>query len=222
MGEALLSLHTLSILCWHTQHSEEKHRLDWEIGTDINTLQYRKQTTSNSLLYSTGNSAHPAVTNTPVTENTSLCARRIVRPTIPKHWSLEQRKVYWRPCKEMSSSCLKNPKLPKKLSAKALFQERWVRDVVSCCKLLVSEPLFLRSGHGQGVVFLETSTKFLFWQGQGSQDFYTPRTLSWLKGGRSQLAAGYLRARSPEPAQLSLLMEPGTQDPANPHAPQVT
>ena len=48
------------------------------------------------------------------------------------------------------------------------------------------------------------------------------RSQSWLKEGRSQLAAGYLRARSPEPAQLSLLMEPGAQDPANPHAPQVT
>ena len=34
-------------------------------------------------------------------------------PTIPKCQSVEQRKVYWEPTKEMGSTCFKNPRLPK-------------------------------------------------------------------------------------------------------------
>ena len=37
-----------------------------------------------------------------------------------------------------------------------------------------------------------------------------PRSRSWLK--RQTSADGFLGAKSPEPAQLSLLREPGTQE----------
>ena len=43
---------------------------------------------------------------------------------------------------------------------------------------------------------------------------------TWLK--RQISVGGSLRARSPDPAQLSLLREPGTQDPTGPQAPQAT
>ena len=51
-------------------------------------------------------------------------------------------------------------------------------------------------------------------------NFHPPR--SRLAKRRQISVGGSLRARSPDPAQLSSLREPGTQDPTGPQAPQAT
>ena len=66
--------------------------------------------------------------------------------TIPKHHSLEHRKIYWGPCKEMNGSCPKNPQTPQKFSAKPFYRkgERGVWLVAAA--FLLSDPLLVRSG----------------------------------------------------------------------------
>ena len=66
------------------------------------------------------------------------------------------RKLYWGPCKERNISCLKNLKLSES-SQWSPFLGRWGRGMVSYLNILVSEPLFWRSGHGQVTVPLNIS-----------------------------------------------------------------
>ena len=73
---------------------------------------------------------------------------------IPKHWGLEQRKVYCKSHKEMSDSCLKKPQTPQKLSAKPFYRKGEGGVWLVVANFLVSDSLFLRSYHGQVMTFL--------------------------------------------------------------------
>ena len=53
-------------------------------------------------------------------------------------------------------------------------------------------------------------------------NFHPLRSRSWLSKRRQISAGGSLRARSPDPAQLSSVREPSALDPPGPQAPQAT
>ena len=123
--------------------------------------------------------------------NTSLCAWYTVRPNNTTILEFGAEKG---PCKEMGGSCLKNSKGPEIFHQSPFKSQRWGRGVVSRANLLVSDPLFLRSGHGQ-VTFLYISSKQMLFsvltrKGKVPRhSVHHPRSQSWLRGSRAQLAA---------------------------------
>ena len=66
--------------------------------------------------------------------------------------SLEQRNVYWEPCREMVAHAWKTPNSPKAFS-KPLFYKNGGRGMVSCCKILIVKAFVLevRSWSGKDV-----------------------------------------------------------------------
>ena len=68
--------------------------------------------------------------------------------------------------------------------------------MANCCELLVSDPLFLKSGHGQVNVTLNKSYS-LFWQERTRSQVQLPPSEVWgLAERRQSLVCGSLRARS--------------------------
>ena len=57
-------------------------------------------------------------------------------------------------CKDMVGSCLKKPRTPRKLSAKPFYREGEGGMWLVVANFLVSDPLFLRSGHVLVTMFL--------------------------------------------------------------------
>ena len=116
--------------------------------------------------------------------------------------------MYWGPCKERSGSCLKNPKLPES-SQWSPFLEIWGRSVVSCLNILVSEPLFWGSGHGQVTVPVNISVSLCSdKKGQVLRHDLPSRVQSWQS---QSSAASALRAGSSDLSQPSSLREPGAK-----------
>ena len=183
-----------------------------------------------------------------VTEHKSLCPRHSEAKQYQKVgvWSTER--FIAGPCKEMRGSCLKNPK-SLKLSAKPFYRkgEGGVQLVVA--KFLLSDTSFLRSGHDVPVNLHQNAILCSDKKGQGLKAQLSPsevQALAVRRGSlrapvtlprspapslgpptsaqaqlRRQTSAGdALRTRSPDPAQLSSLREPGAQGPAGPEAPQ--
>ena len=71
--------------------------------------------------------------------------------------------------------------------------------MVNCCELLVSDPLFLKSGHGQVNVTLNKSYS-LFSQERTRSQVQLPPPEVWVLAERRQsLVCGSLRARSQDP-----------------------
>ena len=80
-----------------------------------------------------------------------------MRPNNNKVWSRER--FIAGPFQEMGGSCLKNPELPKSFQAKPFYWKGEGGAWLVVAHFLVLDPLFLRSGHGQVMMFLSTSTK---------------------------------------------------------------
>ena len=97
--------------------------------------------------------------------------------------------------KEMGGSCTKNFKVTEsfqQVHVKAKG-EGWVWLVIA--DFSVSDALFLRSGHGQVMMFLQISTRWMLFsvltrKGKVPRhNFHPPRFQPWLREGRSQLTA---------------------------------
>ena len=119
---------------------------------------------------------------------------------------------------------LKSPNSPKAFS-KDLFIGEVREGLVSCCKLLGvrSFVLEVRSWSGNNVPVNLHQTNVILCsdkKGQGPKAQLSPSKVQVLAKRRQISVGGSLRARSPDPAQLSSLREPGTQDPTGPQAPQ--
>ena len=141
-----------------------------------------------------------------------------VRPVSTKHYSLEQRRIYYR---FMQGDGWLIPWEPQSwlLNAlvKSLKSERWEMDMVSCCRLLGVRSLVLqvRSWSGSDdLVNLYQMNVILCLGKKGkvpSQSFHPSRSQSWLRGGRSQLASPSGPDSHILSSQLSSLREPYTQ-----------
>ena len=110
------------------------------------------------------------------------------------------------------------PPNSQKLSAKPYFRKGEGGMCVVVANFLVSDPLFLRSGHGSCKPPPKKKMLFSVLRRKGKVprlNFHPVRSRSWLRGSRSQLAAPSAPGPQP-PAQLSSLRKPGTQDPAGP------
>ena len=114
--------------------------------------------------------------------------------TISNRRSLKQAKFHWGRCKEMNGSGHKNTQTPQRPSAKTFSRKEEGGVWIIIADFLVSNRLFLRSRYGQVMMVLNISTKQRLFcsdeKGQGLKAwFYLPKSRSWLRGGRSQLAA---------------------------------
>ena len=118
---------------------------------------------------------------------------------IANRWSLEQRKVYWVPCREMGGSHLKKSQTPWKLSAKPLCREGKGGAWWAVTNCLVLYPVFLRPGQWSGnnvsVNLHQTNvTRHSDKKGKVPRhNFHPLRSRSWLK--RQISDGGSLRAR---------------------------
>ena len=90
--------------------------------------------------------------------------------------------------------------------------------MANCCELLVSDPLFLKSGHGQVNVTLNKSYS-LFWQERTRSQVQLPPSKVWGLAERRQELSLWL-PQGQVPRLWSWLRGPGTQDPTGPHSPQ--
>ena len=161
----------------------------------------------------------PSVTETPVCVPNAQWGQ-----TTPKRQSLEQRKVY---CSAtQGDGWLKPRQTPKSLGtlSKALFQGRGGRGEWVVANILVAEPVFLRSGHSQGMMLLQTSTKWILFSVLTRKDTVPRENRHPLRsspGWEAQISAGgSLRARSPDPVQPSSLRKTGMRDATSAQAPQ--
>ena len=89
--------------------------------------------------------------------------------------------------------------------------------MVNCCEFLVSDPLFLKSGHGQVNVTLNKSYSVLTRRDQVPG---TTFTLQALGSGWEEAELSVWLPQGQVPRPWSSLREPGTQDPTGPHSPQ--
>ena len=183
----------------------------------------------------------------PSLTNTSPCAQHSEAKQYQNFGVWSRGRFIAGPCKERGGSCLKKKKTqtPRKPSAKPFYRKGEGGARLFIANYLVSDPLFLKSGHGQVTMFLYISTKqMLFFvltrKGKVPRlNLLPPRSKPGLGGGgplagwlpegfvqhparltRQLSAGGTLRARSPDPAQPSPLREPDAQDPAGPQAPK--
>ena len=90
--------------------------------------------------------------------------------------------------------------------------------MANCCELLVSDPLFLKSGHGQVNVALNKSYP-LFWQERTRSQVQLPPSEVWgLADRRQSLVCGSLRARSRDSGRGWGIQAPRTQLALSPQA----
>ena len=118
--------------------------------------------------------------------------------------------------KEMGGSCTKNFKVTEsfqQVHVKAKG-EGWVWLVIA--DFSVSDALFLRSGHGQVMMFLQISTRWMLFsvltrKGKVPRhNFHPPRFQPWLREGRSQLTA----LQGQVPTSCPLVMPEGARHPS--------
>lgn len=96
--------------------------------------------------------------------------------------------------------------------------------MVACCKLLGVRSFVLNVSHGQEqqCSYKSPSNKSssLLLGRACRAAFHSPEVSPWLER-RQRSVGSALSTRSPYPAQLSSLEEPGAQDPAGPQAPPI-
>ena len=157
-----------------------------------------------------------------VTKNRSPCAWCTARPNYTKMLVWNRERFTARPCKKMDGSYLETPKFPENLQQSPflgkvrerhgeLLQTSWRRSYV----------LEVRSWSGNDVPINLHQTNVIFCsnkKGPGLKARLSSSEVPILAERRQISAGSSLKVRSPEPAQLSSLRDPGAHDSTGPQA----
>lgn len=111
-----------------------------------------------------------------VMEHKSMCPTYSEAKQCRNVWAWSRQRFIAEPLqsKKTGDSRPKNPWTPWKLSGKPFYRKGEVGTWLAVANFLVSDPLFLRSGHSQVMTCLLTSPKkcsFLFWQERQGEAF---------------------------------------------------